>query len=129
FDAMTGAINNIEIRGRDRRALAETWVDGPVNYLGLSVHGFPNLFMVTGPGSPSVLTNMIVSIQHHVEWITDCLARLRDSGLTTIEANVEAQREWVEHVNRVFMPLPGFPAYAQRCAEVARDNYKGFITR
>ena len=153
FDAMTGAINNIEIRGRDRRALAETWVDGPVNYLGLSVHGFPNLFMVTGPGSPSVLTNMIVSIQHHVEWITDCLARLRDSGLTTIEADVEAQREWVEHVNsvagmtlytscsswylganvygkpRVFMPLPGFPAYAQRCAEVARDNYKGFNTR
>jgi len=153
FDAMTGAINKIEIRGRDRRALAETWVDGPVNYLGLSVHGFPNLFMVTGPGSPSVLTNMIVSIQHHVEWITDCLARLRDSGLTTIEADVEAQREWVEHVNsvagmtlytscsswylganvygkpRVFMPLPGFPAYAQRCAEVARDNYKGFITR
>ena len=153
FDAMTGAINNIEIRGRDRRALAETWVDGPVNYLGLSVHGFPNLFMVTGPGSPSVLTNMIVSIQHHVEWITDCLARLRDSRRTTIEADVEAQREWVEHVNsvagmtlytscsswylganvygkpRVFMPLPGFPAYAQRCAEVARDNYKGFITR
>ena len=153
FDAMTGAINKIDIQGRDGQLLTDVWSEGPVNYLGLSVHGFPNLFMITGPGSPSVLTNMIVSIQHHVDWITECIAQLGDSAKTTIEADSEAQREWVEHVNtvagmtlytscsswylgtniygkpRVFMPLPGFPAYAQRCAEIARDDYRGFVTR
>ena len=149
---MTGAINNIAIRGRNQRLLSDEWREGPVNYLGLSVNGFPNLFMITGPGSPSVLTNMIVSIQHHVEWITECVAHLRDSGCQTIEAEGRAQNDWVEHVNmvagmtlytscsswylgtnmygkpRVFMPLPGFPAYVQRCTDVARENYKGFAT-
>ena len=152
FDAMTGAINKIAIRGRNQRLLSDEWREGPVNYLGLSVNGFPNLFMITGPGSPSVLTNMIVSIQHHVEWITECVAHLRDSGCQTIEAEARAQNDWVEHVNmvagmtlytscsswylgtnlygkpRVFMPLPGFPAYVQRCTDVARENYKGFAT-
>ncbi|MEY4400204.1 MAG: hypothetical protein RL072_69 [Actinomycetota bacterium] len=152
FDAMTGAINKIAIRGRDQRLLSDQWRDGPVNYLGLSVNGFPNLFMITGPGSPSVLTNMIVSIQHHVEWITECLVHLRESDSQTIEAEVQAQNDWVKHVNnvagmtlytscsswylgtnmygkpRVFMPLPGFPAYVQRCTDVARENYRGFAT-
>ena len=153
FDAMTGAITNIDIRGREDRTLRDAWSEGPVNYLGLAVHGFPNLFMVTGPGSPSVLTNMIVSIQHHVEWITACISRLQSKGSTTIEAQAKAQEDWVQHVNkvagmtlytscsswylgtnmygkpRVFMPLPGFPAYVQRCNDVAQHNYQGFEVR
>ena len=152
FDAMTGAIEKIDIVGRDGLPLRKAWSAGPVNYLGLSVHGFPNLFTVTGPGSPSVLTNMIVSIQHHVEWITDCIDWMRANGKPTIEAHADAQDRWVEHVNsvagmtlytscsswylganvpgkpRVFMPLPGFPAYAQHCAEVAQHGYRGFAT-
>ena len=150
FDAMTGAIQKIEITGRDGQSLRDAWSAGPVNYLGLSVHGFPNLFTITGPGSPSVLTNMIVSIQHHVEWIADCLTWLRAHDRPTIEADARAQAEWVDYVNavagltlftscsswylganvpgkpRVFMPLPGFPAYADYCATVARDDYRGF---
>ena len=153
FDAMTGAISNIDIRGRDNLRLRDVWSEGPLNYLGLAVHGFPNLFMITGPGSPSVLTNMIVSIQHHVEWITDCLAHLRRKSSSTIEADPSAQAEWVQHVNtiagmtlytscsswylganmygkpRVFMPLPGFPAYVQRCTDVAQHHYQGFHVR
>ena len=152
FDAMTGAIEKIDIIGRDGRRLRDAWSAGPVNYLGLGVHGFPNLFTVTGPGSPSVLTNMIVSIEHHVEWITECLAWMKSNGKTTIEADSAAQDSWVQHVNavagmtlytscsswylganvpgkpRVFMPLPGFPAYAQKCAEVAQNGYRGFLT-
>ncbi|NCV96877.1 MAG: NAD(P)/FAD-dependent oxidoreductase, partial [Acidimicrobiia bacterium] len=153
FDAMTGAISNIDIRGRDDLLLRNVWSEGPLNYLGLAVHGFPNLFMITGPGSPSVLTNMIVSIQHHVEWITDCLVHLRRESSSTIEADPSAQAEWVQHVNtiagmtlytscsswylganmygkpRVFMPLPGFPAYVQRCTDVAQHHYQGFHVR
>jgi len=152
FDAMTGAIEKIDIIGRDGRRLRDAWSAGPVNYLGLGVHGFPNLFTVTGPGSPSVLTNMIVSIEHHVEWITECLAWMKSNGKATIEADSAAQDSWVQHVNavagmtlytscsswylganvpgkpRVFMPLPGFPAYAQKCAEVAQNGYRGFLT-
>jgi len=150
FDAMTGAISKISITGRNCTMLHDAWSAGPVNYLGLSVHGFPNLFTITGPGSPSVLTNMIVSIQHHVEWIADCITWLKDHRMSTIEADADAQQRWVQHVNtvagmtlyqscsswylganvpakpRIFMPLPGFPAYAQTCADVARDGYRGF---
>ena len=150
FDAMTGAISKISITGRNGTMLHDAWSAGPVNYLGLSVHGFPNLFTITGPGSPSVLTNMIVSIQHHVEWIADCITWLKDHRMSIIEADADAQQRWVQHVNtvagmtlyqscsswylgsnvpgkpRIFMPLPGFPAYAQTCADVARDGYRGF---
>jgi cation diffusion facilitator CzcD-associated flavoprotein CzcO len=152
FDAMTGSISKISIAGRDGLALRDAWSAGPVNYLGLGVHGFPNLFTVTGPGSPSVLTNMIVSIEHHVEWITECMTWLRTHGLPTIEPTSDAQEKWVEYVNavadltlftscnswylganvlgkkRVFMPLPGFPSYVEQCADVARDSYRGFAT-
>jgi len=152
FDAMTGSISKISITGRDGLALRNAWSAGPVNYLGLSVHGFPNLFTVTGPGSPSVLTNMIVSIEHHVEWIADCMSWLRAHDKPTIEATADAQDKWVEYVNtiagltlftscnswylganvpgkkRVFMPLPGFPPYVEQCADVARDSYRGFAT-
>ena len=152
FDAMTGAISKIEVTGRDGLSLHDAWSAGPVNYLGLGVHGFPNLFTITGPGSPSVLTNMIVSIEHHVEWIAECLAWMSNNGKTTIEVRADAQERWVQHVNtvasmtlytscsswylganvpgkpRIFMPLPGFPAYAQQCADVARNGYVGFQT-
>jgi cyclohexanone monooxygenase len=151
FDAMTGALAKIDIRGRDGIALADAWSAGPRTYLGLSSAGFPNLFLVTGPGSPSVLTNMLVSIEQHVEWITDCIAALRDGGHTTIEATLDAQDAWVEHVNliagftlfpscnswylganvpgkpRGFMPLIGYPDYAARCADVAAAGYEGFV--
>ena len=152
FDAMTGSLLKIDIRGRDGLALREAWSAGPRTYLGLNVAGFPNLFTVSGPGSPSVLTNMIVSIEQHVNWIADCIAWLRAGGRRTIEAEPQAQDAWVGHVNavaggtlfptcnswylganvpgktRVFMPLLGFPAYVQRCEEVVARGYEGFRT-
>ena len=155
FDAMTGALNRIDIRGRGGRALRDVWTaEGPVSYLGLQVAGFPNLFTVTGPGSPSVLTNMMVSIEQHVEWITDCLRHLRDRELRSIEAGTEAQDAWVDHTSslvtglvraseacnswylganvpgkkRVHMPyVGGMPAYRDRCDEVAAAGYDGFV--
>jgi cation diffusion facilitator CzcD-associated flavoprotein CzcO len=150
FDAMTGALLRIDVRGRDGRTLQDAWAAGPRTYLGLAVEGFPNLFTITGPGSPSVLTNMLVSIQQHVEWIADCIGYLDERGHRTIEPTLEAQDEWVDFVNgvagftlfptcnswylganvpgktRVFMPLPGFPTYVDRCAQVVADGYAGF---
>jgi cation diffusion facilitator CzcD-associated flavoprotein CzcO len=151
FDAMTGALQRVDIRGRGGRTLRDAWSAGPRTYLGLGVEGFPNLFTITGPGSPSVLTNMLVSIQQHVEWIADCIAYLDEQGLATIEASLDAQDAWVDFVNsvagftlfptcnswylganvpgktRVFMPLPGFPTYVEQCERVAEDGYSGFV--
>lgn len=153
FDAMTGALLRIDIRGRDGLTLLEKWSAGPRTYLGLGVPGFPNLFTVTGPGSPSVLTNMMVAIDQHVTWIGDCLKYLVDNEVASIEATIEAEKDWVDHVNqmaqptlypscnswylganipgktRVFMPLIGFPPYAEICAKVAMNNYEGFELR
>jgi len=150
FDAMTGSLLKIDIKGKRGEALRDKWSAGPRTYLGLGVAGFPNLFTISGPGSPSVLTNMIVSIQQHVEWITDCLVHMRDHGYSRIEANERAEDEWVGHVNavanttlypscnswylgsnvpgktRVFMPLVGFPPYVEKCNEVATKGYEGF---
>jgi cyclohexanone monooxygenase len=151
FDAMTGALGAIDIRGRGGAALREKWAAGPRTYLGLAVAGFPNLFTITGPGSPSVLSNMIVSIEQHVDWIADCMAHLRARGLRAIEATAEAETAWVAHVNevghltlyprasswymganvpgkpRVFMPyIGGVGAYRQKCDEVAARQYEGF---
>ena len=150
FDAMTGALTKIDIQGRDSQTIQAAWAEGPKTYLGLAVKGFPNLFTVTGPGSPSVLTNMLPSIEHHVEWISDCIVWVNQKGLTTIDATEEAQERWVEHVNevgdtslypncnswylgsnipgkpRVFMPYLGFPPYAEKCKAVADNNYEGF---
>jgi cyclohexanone monooxygenase len=152
FDAMTGALLRIDIRGRGGLSLAEAWAEGPRTFLGLGVAGFPNLFLISGPGSPSVLTNMVVSIEQHVNWITDCLAYLGRGGYQRIEAEPLAQDEWVAHVNgvadltlypscnswylganvpgkpRVFMPLAGFPPYVEKCDEVAARGYQGFST-
>jgi cation diffusion facilitator CzcD-associated flavoprotein CzcO len=153
YDAMTGPLLRIDIRGRDGLSLREKWSAGPGTYLGLGVPGFPNLFTITGPGSPSVLTNMMVSIHQHVTWIGDCLGYLRERGIASIEASADAAERWVDHVNeaagrtlypscnswylganvpgkpRVFMPLVGFPGYAQICADVAADGYRGFLLR
>jgi len=151
FDAMTGALLNMGIRGRGGRPLAEAWADGPRTYLGLAVSGFPNLFTITGPGSPSVLSNMPVSIEQHVEWIADCLAHLEAVGADVVEATPEAEAGWVDHVNgvadftlfpladswyiganvpgkpRVFMPyVGGVGPYRQICDDVAAKGYEGF---
>ena len=152
FDGMTGSLLRIDIRGRDGLPLAKQWAAGPRNYLGLQVAGFPNLFTVTGPGSPSVLCNMPVAIEQHVEWITDCIAHMRSHGLKRIEPSDEAQDSWVAQVNaaadatllpqakhswylganipgkpRVFMPYAGGMAhYRKICSEVAAKNYEGF---
>jgi cation diffusion facilitator CzcD-associated flavoprotein CzcO len=155
FDAMTGALLRMGVTGRDGLPLAEAWAAGPRTQLGLQVPGFPNLFTITGPGSPSVLTNMPVAIEQHVEWITDCIAHLRAKGLTTIEATEQAAEAWVAHVNdaanatlmpqaghswylganvpgkpRVFMPYAGGMArYRAICADVAAQGYPGFVTQ
>ncbi len=150
FDAMTGALARIAIIGRDGRRLAEEWSAGPHTYLGLAMAGFPNLFTVTGPGSPSVLANMVTAIEQHVEWIAELLAHAQSEGVARVEADHDAQEEWVEHVNgvaaitlfptcsswylganvagkpRVFMPLPGFADYAEHCTHVAEAGYEGF---
>ncbi len=149
---MTGPLLRMDIRGRDGIALAEAWEAGPRNYLGLQVAGFPNLFTVTGPGSPSVLCNMPVAIEQHVEWIADCIAHMREHGLERIEARPEAMDTWVQQVNeaanatllpqahhswylganvpgkpRVFMPYAGGMArYREICAGIAANGYEGF---
>ncbi|MEP7024570.1 MAG: hypothetical protein ABJB47_12380 [Actinomycetota bacterium] len=151
FDAMTGALTAFDIRGRDGVLLREKWAAGPRSYLGLAVAGFPNLFTITGPSSPSVLSNMMVSIEQHVDWITDCIGHLRQAGAAAIEATDGAEDEWVSHVEavgngtlfpqadswymganvpgkpRVFMAyIGGVGVYRQKCDEVARNNYEGF---
>jgi cyclohexanone monooxygenase len=151
FDAITGALLAIDVRGRGGRPLKAAWSDGPRTYLGLAVHGFPNLFIVTGPGSPSVISNMVTSIEQHVEWIAGCIAA-HDGASGTIEAAHEAQEEWMAHVAevasatlyprasswyvganipgkpRVFMPyVGGVGTYRKLCDEVAADGYRGFV--
>src|SRR5207248_6710920 len=101
FVAITGAMLDIDIAVNDGPRLRDKWANGPRTYLGLMTAGFPNLFIITGPGSPSVLSNMIVSIEQHVDWIADCLAYLRERGLDTMEARKEAEDNWVAHVNEV----------------------------
>jgi cation diffusion facilitator CzcD-associated flavoprotein CzcO len=151
FDAITGALLAIDIRGRNGASLRERWAAGPRTYLGLGVAEFPNLFTITGPGSPSVLGNVIVSIEQHVEWITTCLAYMRAHGLDRIEATTAAQDNWVAHVDevargtlfvsakswfmganiagkpRTFMPYAGgVPTYRRICDDVASRGYEGF---
>src|SRR5262249_28724590 len=101
FDAMTGPLLRAGIVGANGVTLAEKWAGGPRTYLGVATAGFPNLFVVTGPGSPSVLVNMMVAIEQHVDWIADCVAYVRNQGVSSIDATVEAEDEWVDHVNAV----------------------------
>ena len=152
FDAMTGTLLKMDIRGRGGLTLKDKWEAGPKTYLGLMSAGFPNMFMITGPGSPSVLSNMMVSIEQHVDWVTDCIAHLGASGRTTIEPEGSAEEAWVGHVNEVahmtlypkanswymgvnipgkpklFLPyIGGVGAYRQRCDDVAAKGYEGFL--
>ncbi len=152
FDAMTGAIVGVDITGRDGVTLRDKWDHGPTTYLGLMTKGFPNLFMITGPGSPSVLSNMMVSIEQHVDWITDTLVHLRDRGFDSIEPTELAETRWVQHSNefadltlmptanswymgvnvpgkpQVFLPYPGgVDRYRAACNEVVERDYLGFV--
>lgn len=154
FDAMTGALSRIDIRGRGGIGLAEFWAtQGPLSYLGLAVAGFPNLFTVQGPGSPSAATNFVAALEQHVEWIGDCIAYLRANHIRTIEALSTAQQEWIEHTTALVAPtvlvhpscnswynggnVPGkkrmymgytggIPEYRRRCDEIAAGGYTGF---
>lgn len=152
FDAMTGTFLKMDIRGRGDLPLREKWAEGPKTYLGVQVAGFPNMFMITGPGSPSVLSNMPVSIEQHIEWISDFIEYLREHGIESAEADGDAETAWVAHVNevaeptmfmlanswylganipgkpRVFMPYAGgVGPYRKRCNEIADNGYEGFI--
>ncbi len=151
FDAMTGALVAVDITGRAGVTLKDKWAHGPSTYLGLMTAGFPNLFTLTGPGSPSVLSNMMVSIEQHVDWVAECLARLGRQGLDMIEPTATAEAGWVTHVNdcanitlfpsanswymganvpgkpRVFLPyVGGVDAYRQACDDVVAAGDLGF---
>jgi len=154
FDAMTGALSRIDIRGRDGLSLKDFWSDeGPLCYLGLAVSGFPNLFIVQAPGSPAPASNFVAALEQHVEWIGDCISYLRINGYQTIEALPDAQQDWIEHITSLVAPtvlvhpscnswynggnVPGkqrmymgytggIPEYRRRCDEVAEAGYTGF---
>jgi cyclohexanone monooxygenase len=152
FAAMTGSFDRMRITGRDGLTLAGKWRAGPRAYLGIACAGFPNLFMITGPGSPSVLASMIQAIEQHVDWLADCMGHMRDVGASCIEPVLKDEAAWVEHVNdvstvslrstcsswyvganipgtpRVFMPyIGGFPVYVQKCNEVMSAGFEGFV--
>jgi len=153
YDAITGSLLRMDIRGRNEQMLNDAWSAGPRNHLGLQVAGFPNLFMITGPGSPSVLTNMLASIEQHVEWITDCIEYMHNNNHTYIESPESSVEQWVNEVNaaadktllptvrhswylganipgkpQVFMPYAGgLDQYRDICQQVANENYKGFV--
>ena len=154
FDAFTGAFSTIDVRNASGEAITDQWVGGPRTYLGLMTSGFPNFFIVTGPGSPSVLANMVIGVEQHVNWIADCIAYMDSRGLRTIEAREDAQDEWVAHVGdmaaqtlypranswyvganvagkaRVFMPyIGGFDRYVAKTTAVAENGYEGFDLR
>ena len=148
---MTGALMRIDIKGRGDNRLRDKWSEGPKAYLGLAMAGYPNLFTVTGPGSPSVFTNMLPSIEQHVDWICDCIGYMNARDYTCVEAEVDAEEDWTDHVRevsdfalktatdswylganiegkpRVFMPyLGGLPEYIRKCEQVVTDGYEGF---
>jgi cyclohexanone monooxygenase len=151
FDAMTGAMKEIDIRTDAGLSIQQKWEHGPRTYLGITMAGFPNLFMVTGPQSPGVKSQMILACEQHVDWIADCLRHLYDHGYARIVAEEEAEDAWVRHNNevadrtlyplanswyvganipgkpRIFMPyVGGVAAYKKRCDEVAASGYEGF---
>ena len=151
YDALTGSLDRIDIRGRNGVSLKEEWAGGPCSYLGVMVKDFPNLFMVAGPQSPSTLANVIVCNEYQVGWIADCIRYLDTHGLRSIDVDAEAQEQWVEHVNRLgeasiytkganwywganvegksptFLCYIGFGDYVERCEAIATDGYPGFM--
>jgi cation diffusion facilitator CzcD-associated flavoprotein CzcO len=151
FDAVTGALTRLSLAGRRGLTIQDKWAHGALNYLGLAIAGFPNLFNIVGPGCPAAFTSVLVSIEHHVDWIGECIAWIRSRGLSTIEAREDAEAEWMAYVlavagqtvfltcnswyrganipgkPRLFLPLAsGLPAYIERCAQVASSGYPGF---
>jgi cyclohexanone monooxygenase len=151
FDAMTGAIKEIDVRVDGGTTIEEQWDGGPRTYLGLMVAGLPNMFMITGPQSPGVKSQMILSIEWHINWIANCLSHMRNNNHTRVAAEVEAQQQWVDHVRevagstlyplanswymganipgkaRVFMPyVAGVEAYTKECNRVTQNGYQGF---
>ncbi|MDB2487472.1 NAD(P)/FAD-dependent oxidoreductase [Alphaproteobacteria bacterium] len=151
FDAMTGPLLRVDIRGRGGKRLVDAWIDGPRSYLGIAIHGFPNMFTITGPSSPSVLSNMLVSIEQHVDWVADCIAWMNENGKSAIEPSDEAERDWAEHTAQLagmtLFPkadswymganVPGKPrmflayvggvgAYRLICDQIAATGYHGF---
>ena len=151
FDAMTGPLLRVDLRGRGGKRLVDAWIDGPRSYLGIAIHGFPNLFTITGPSSPSVLSNMLVSIEQHVDWVADCIGWMRAHGKTSIEPTNAAERDWAEHTAHLagmtLFPkadswymganVPGKPrmflayvggvgAYRMICDQIAAGDYHGF---
>jgi cation diffusion facilitator CzcD-associated flavoprotein CzcO len=154
FDAMTGALSRIDIRGRDGMSLREFWADeGPLCYLGLAVAGFPNLFIIQAPGSPAPASNFVAALEQHVDWIADCITYLRAHGYRTIDALPDAQQDWIEHTTSLVAPTvlvhsscnswynggnvdgkkrmymgftAGIPEYRRRCGEIADGGYLGF---
>jgi len=152
FDAVTGALMRIDIRGRDGQTLADRWRAGPENYLGVAVDGFPNLHLITGPGSPSVLSNVLTSIEQHVDWVAGLIGFLRAQGLASAEPLPQARRDWLDHCDavarktlmyqadswyvganipgkpRIFLPyIGGVDAYRRRCADEAAQGFPGFL--
>lgn len=152
YDAITGALREIEIRGSDGELLTKKWEAGPKTYLGIMYAGLPNFFIITGPGSPGVKSQMIHSIEQHVDWVADLLVHMRSNGQTRVEPTEEAQEAWLEHVNKVanstlyvkakswyngsnipgklkiFLPyVAGVSKYRQKCDEVAANGYEGFV--
>jgi cyclohexanone monooxygenase len=151
---MTGAVLNVDIRGRAGRSVQEHWSEGARTYLGLSIAGFPNFFMVTGPGSPSVLSNMMVSIEQHVDFIADCIARMQERGSASVEPTAEAEQRWVDRVRelgesslypraaeanswymganvpgkpRVLLPyVGGVGSYRRECERIVARGFEGF---
>jgi cyclohexanone monooxygenase len=151
YDAVTGAIVRVDIRGKGGQSLKEKWTAGPRCYLGLMSQGFPNLFFVTGPGSPSITTNVVVSIEQHVDWIARCIDHMNAHGLTQIDALQPNEDAWVDNVNalaantmlpntnswfvganipgkpRVFLPyIGGLGKYTTLCEEIIAEGYRGF---
>jgi cyclohexanone monooxygenase len=152
FDAMTGALRRMGVRGRGGTTIDDAWASGPHTFLGIQVASFPNLFMITGPQSPSVLNNMILGIEHHVRWITNCLDHMRRNGLRSIEPTPAAVAGWDDDVRaaadetlfpraeswyvganipgkpRVFMVyVGGFNKYVATCDAIADAGYPGFV--
>ena len=148
---MTGALTSLDIVGRNGIVLRDQWEKGAKSYLGLGVSNFPNLFTITGPGSPSVLSNMMPSIEQHVNWIADCIGWMIDNNKNVIESSIAAEEEWMELVNEIagmtifksteswyngsniadkanaFLPFIGVPVYTEKLEEITSNNYQGFI--
>lgn len=152
FDAMTGSLFNVDIKGRDGFSLKKKWYAGPRTYLGLMTASFPNFFMITGPGSPSVKSNMIVSIEQHVDFVTESILHMQKHDMKLMEPDLGAENDWVKHVQdvanktlfpranswymganipgkpRLFMPyIGGVGTYRKICEEIVADNYRGFV--